>query len=66
MYYERIMFAEEQFLRNKFGKEEYDNWSATTPAILPKWSQFKPSQYNVFDWKDTLRREYLGFVQDFL
>ena len=31
IYYERIMFAEEAFLRQKFG-ETYRRWAATTPS----------------------------------
>ena len=39
LYYERIMFAEEQFLRRKFG-EAYDKWSEKAAAFFPfrfKW-----------------------------
>ena len=60
LYYERIMFAEEQFLRNKFGAQAYDEWSKNTPAILPKLSNYRPASLS-FDWKDSIRREYLGF-----
>ena len=42
LYYERIMFAEEEFLRRKFGKE-YLAWSMHTPAFLPKFSHWKKS-----------------------
>ena len=35
LYYERIMFAEEEFLRRKFGPL-YAAWAATTPAFLPR------------------------------
>jgi protein-S-isoprenylcysteine O-methyltransferase Ste14 len=31
VYYERIMFAEEEFLRRTFGKA-YESWAARTPA----------------------------------
>ena len=34
IYYERIMFAEEQFLRRKFG-EIYDKWSETVGSFIP-------------------------------
>ncbi|MFK8136843.1 MAG: isoprenylcysteine carboxylmethyltransferase family protein [Bdellovibrionales bacterium] len=63
IYYERIMFAEEQFLRKKFG-QEYDLWSANTPAILPKLGGYTPSR-NSFNWRDMVRREYLGFCAAF-
>ncbi len=35
LYYERIMFAEEEFLRGKYGQAFLD-WAARTPAFLPK------------------------------
>lgn len=35
LYYERIMFAEEQFLKGKFGKE-YEEWALMTPSFFPK------------------------------
>jgi protein-S-isoprenylcysteine O-methyltransferase Ste14 len=35
LYYERIMFAEEEFLRRKFGPL-YTSWAATTPAFVPR------------------------------
>jgi len=60
LYYERIMFAEEEFLRKKFG-DDFLNWAARTPAFLPiklkKWR--KPEL--PFQFKNALRREYSGF-----
>jgi protein-S-isoprenylcysteine O-methyltransferase Ste14 len=35
LYYERIMFAEEEFLRRKFGPL-YTSWAAITPAFVPR------------------------------
>ena len=35
MYYERIIFAEENFLLNKYG-EPYINWASSTPIFLPR------------------------------
>ncbi len=43
IYYERIMFAEEEFLRRKFG-EDYLAWSSRTPAFFPKLRNWKPSE----------------------
>ena len=40
IYYERIMYAEEEFLRNKFG-ERYLFWARTTPAFLPNPRLFR-------------------------
>ncbi len=36
LYYERIMFAEEQFLRRKFG-ETYDKWSEKVRSLIPSF-----------------------------
>ena len=42
LYYERIMFAEEEFLRRKFG-EEYLTWAARTPAFFPRFGNWRRS-----------------------
>lgn len=58
LYYERIMFAEEAFLRGKFGTP-FDEWAARTPAFLPNLKLWvKPSL--PFSWRMVLRREYSG------
>ena len=41
LYYERIMFAEEEFLRRKFGTL-YTAWAAITPAFLPRLARWRP------------------------
>jgi len=56
LYYERIMYAEEQFLRRQFG-ESFVAWASRTPAFVPNpflWQ--KPSM--PFSLKSVLRREY--------
>lgn len=58
LYYERIIFAEEMFLRRKFGAA-YLKWASHTPAFIPKFSQWEPSE-EPFSWKKVLRREYHG------
>ncbi len=64
IYYERIMFAEEQFLRKKFGKA-YDKWSASVPAVIPKSFKYvKPVL--PFSVKTVLHREYNSFFNVFL
>lgn len=64
LYYERIIFTEEQFLRNKFG-DTYLNWAAKTPIIMPNFSSFvKPD--NKFSWKKVLRQEKNGLAALFL
>lgn len=58
LYYERIMFAEEEFLRRKFG-EAYLTWSETTPAFLPRLRGWKRPELP-FSLRTVLRREYPG------
>jgi hypothetical protein len=64
LYYERIMFAEEQFLRGKFG-EAYDKWSEHVKAIIPRFRGFI-KQTLPFSFKSVLRREHNSFVNIFL
>jgi protein-S-isoprenylcysteine O-methyltransferase Ste14 len=59
LYYERIMFAEEAYLREKFG-ETYVRWAEQTPAFIPSFRNYvRPSLS--FSWKKVLRKEYNGF-----
>lgn len=64
LYYERIMFAEEQFLRRKFG-DVYDKWSETVRAFIPVFTKYIPSKLT-FSLRNVLRREYHSFVNIFL
>jgi len=64
LYYERIMFAEEQFLRRKFG-ESYDKWSEKVKAFLPFRVKYMPSKIS-FSVLNVLKREYNSFVNVFL
>ncbi len=59
LYYERIIFAEEQFLKNKFG-EIYIQWAKNTPAFFPKFKNYQKSDLE-FSFKNILKREYNGF-----
>lgn len=59
LYYERIMFAEEQFLTKQFG-QSYIDWSMTVPPFLPALRQFVQSDIP-FSFKSVLRREYSSF-----
>lgn len=59
VYYERIMFAEEQFLRRQFG-EAYQEWAAQTPAFFPRFSGWIPSNRS-FSWRRACRQEYTSF-----
>lgn len=59
-YYERIMFTEEQYLRNKFG-QKYISWAAKTPALFPSFQNFKKPETS-FSFKTVIRKEYSSFL----
>lgn len=64
VYYERIMFAEEAFLRRKFDAD-YVRWSMKTPAFIPQFRGWvKPSVS--FSMRNVLKREYNGFFAVFV
>ena len=46
IYYERIMYAEEEFLRKKFGKQ-YLDWAAKVPVFLPDVRKWTPPAQRV-------------------
>jgi len=59
LYYERIIFAEEAYLREKFG-DEYLAWASVTPAFVPNLRNYtKPNL--PFSLRNVLKREYNGF-----
>lgn len=60
IYYERIMFAEEFFMRTKFGTQ-YTDWAAKVPAFWPKLSGWVSPNMD-FSFKNILKREYSGFL----
>jgi protein-S-isoprenylcysteine O-methyltransferase Ste14 len=60
LYYERIMFAEEAFLRSEFGGE-FDAWAAATPAFWPRFWQWRRPALG-FSVRNALRREYTGLL----
>lgn len=60
LYYERIILAEEEFLRQKF-TEEFDVWAARTPTLVPRFSQWIwPA--TPFSWRRVLRKENSGLL----
>jgi protein-S-isoprenylcysteine O-methyltransferase Ste14 len=63
IYYERIMFAEEQFLRRKFG-EMYTNWAEGIPAFFPTFSQYQSTGVR-FNWRKVVRNEKNGLFAIF-
>jgi protein-S-isoprenylcysteine O-methyltransferase Ste14 len=60
LYYERIMFAEEEFLRAKFGVV-YERWASATPAFLPDPRRWRPPSLP-FSGRNVLKREYSGVL----
>jgi protein-S-isoprenylcysteine O-methyltransferase Ste14 len=60
LFYERIVFAEEQFLTKKFA-HQYLDWASITPAFFPKCSLWHPSELP-FSFKKAIRKEYHGFM----
>lgn len=60
IYYERIMFAEEAFLEQKFG-QTYRRWAAATPAFLPRFTQWRKPELS-FSWLHVLGREYTALM----
>jgi protein-S-isoprenylcysteine O-methyltransferase Ste14 len=59
IFYERIIFAEEKFLRQKF-EAAFLDWTANTPAIIPRLKNWRPPELS-FSWKSALAREYSSF-----
>lgn len=55
VYYERIMFAEEEFLSRRFGVE-FEEWAARTPAFVPAFRNWRTPTLP-FSWKAVLARE---------
>ena len=64
LYYERIMLAEEQFLRRKFSSV-YEKWAESIPPFIPAIARFKSSGES-FSLRNVLKREYSGFFAVFL
>jgi len=64
LYYERIMYAEEAFLIDKFG-EQYLNYSQYVPAILPKGMDWVKPKFS-FSLVKVIRQEKTGILNLFL
>jgi protein-S-isoprenylcysteine O-methyltransferase Ste14 len=60
LYYERIMFAEEEYLRRRFGAA-YADWAAVTPAFLPRLRGWRPPAER-FSLLTVLRREHSSLL----
>ena len=59
VFYERIIFREEGFLREKFG-DAFLQWAAATPAIIPRFKNWQPPSLP-FSFKSAIVREYGTF-----
>ena len=59
LYYERIMLAEEAYLRQAFGVA-FEQWARRTPAFVPAFRRWERPALP-FSWRSVLRREYSGF-----
>ena len=64
IYYERIVFAEEEFLRKKFG-DAYLEWTVRTPIFIPYKPKWQKSD-SPFLWRKVLKQEKNGFLALFL
>jgi len=64
IFYARIMFAEEQFLRKKFG-DQYDSWSEQVGPFIPNFRNYHKSSLP-FSMRNVLKREYHGFANMFI
>ncbi len=58
LYYERIMLAEEAFLRSRFGTA-FEEWARRTPAFVPRLRGYVAPDLP-FSLRNVLRREYNG------
>ncbi len=59
LYYERIIFAEEDFLRGNFG-DAFTEWAGKTPMIIPRFKNWRRPSLP-FSLKIVLKREYTTF-----
>lgn len=59
LYYERIMYAEERFLEEKFG-EKYVSWAQNVSAFFPSFKNYTRSVLD-FSVKAMIKREYHSF-----
>ncbi|MFH2064945.1 MAG: isoprenylcysteine carboxylmethyltransferase family protein [Pseudomonadota bacterium] len=59
LYYERIILAEEEFLKKQYGKI-FDAYTDKTHAFIPSFSNWRPPKLP-FSFRNILKREYPGF-----
>jgi hypothetical protein len=63
LYYERIMYAEEAFLTEKFG-DAYTKYAAGVPAFIPSFKKVVKPKYE-FSWRKVIRQEKAGILNMF-
>jgi protein-S-isoprenylcysteine O-methyltransferase Ste14 len=59
VYYEKIMYAEEEFLKKQFG-DQFLAWADKTPLFIPDFTLWLPPEMP-FSFKSALKREYASF-----
>ncbi|MDD5560911.1 MAG: isoprenylcysteine carboxylmethyltransferase family protein [Candidatus Omnitrophica bacterium] len=59
LYYERIIFTEEEFLRDKF-KDQFIRWAEKTPIVIPRFRNWQKPELS-FSLKTVCRREFSTF-----
>ncbi|MEL6713086.1 MAG: isoprenylcysteine carboxylmethyltransferase family protein [Planctomycetota bacterium] len=62
--YERVVLAEESFLRERFGGE-YTRWAAATPVFFPTHLRYRRAERS-FSWRKALKHEKNGLAGLFL
>jgi hypothetical protein len=60
IYYERIIYTEEQFLERKFGSV-YQQWAAVTPCFIPDFRKWRKAEVP-FSWKKVVKKEKNGLL----
>lgn len=60
VYYERIMYTEEEYLRGEYGTE-YTSWADHTPAFLPRLRRWRAPELS-FSLRAVLSNEYASFL----
>lgn len=60
LYYERIMYAEEEYLREKY-QEIYISWATKTPALIPNFKNWVKPSGRFSMWK-VIKQEKSGIL----
>jgi protein-S-isoprenylcysteine O-methyltransferase Ste14 len=56
LFYERVIFTEEEFLREKFGKA-WEDWAARTPTFIPRFKNYVKAALP-FSLRNAVAKEY--------